>query len=203
MNKLRSAIIFAALSAVLTLIVVSAHAQSSSSTPSDEFFVVSSVDRAHNALILLKPTEIATVFQTTDKTQFFDEQNKALKLSDFRAGDTIFASYQSKPDGTLTLVRVRKGDMTVNELRRRYVPGLPVNAGQTSQTISSPKSTAPKSNNSTSNTAKSSNTASSNAKSRNSKSTSTTTKSSKPKSGTAKPNSSTTTPPKPKQQTSH
>ncbi len=140
MNKLGKFITLAALCAAWMSVVVSAHAQKAASTAGDEFFVVSSVDRAHNALILLRPTEIATAFQTTDKTQFVDENGKPLKLSDFRAGDTIFASYLSKPDGTFTLERVRKGIMTVAELRRRYrdLAGLPSDAGQTSHTTSTP-----------------------------------------------------------------
>jgi hypothetical protein len=95
----------------------------------DEFFVVSSVDRAHSVLVLLTPKQIASTFQVTDKTQYFDEKGKALKLADLRAGDTLFVNYQTKPDGTFAVERVRKGMMTVEELRRRYSPGLPVNAG--------------------------------------------------------------------------
>jgi hypothetical protein len=150
MNKLTKSVPVAALcAAFLMLVVVSAHAQTPPPTTKfpDAFFVVSSVDRTHNALILLAPTEIAEVFQVTDKTQFFDENNKSLKLSDLRAGDTIYVSSHTNSDGTFTLDRVRKGEMTVAELRRRYLPGLPADAGQTSQTSSpKPKSSAPASN---------------------------------------------------------
>jgi hypothetical protein len=95
----------------------------------DEFFIVSSVDRAHNALVLLRPTQIATSFQVNDKTQYFDENGKPLKLADIRAGDTLFATFMTNADGTFTVNHVRKGMMTVNELRRRYSPGLPADAG--------------------------------------------------------------------------
>jgi hypothetical protein len=148
MNKLGRVFTLAALCAALLLTGVSVTSQ----TPppptkfADQFYVVSSVDRAHNALILLAPTEIAVVFQLTDKTQFADANGKPLKLTDFRAGDTIYAISHSNSDGSLTLDHVRKGDMTVAELRRRYLPGLPADAGLTSQTSSSPKkpTTAPK-----------------------------------------------------------
>ncbi|HUK30430.1 MAG TPA: hypothetical protein VLV89_04900 [Candidatus Acidoferrum sp.] len=143
MNKLAKFISSAALCAALLLLGVSAKSQATPPPPSnfpDAFFVVSSVDRAHNALILLQPTEIAVVYQLTDKTQFADANGKPLKLTDFRAGDTIYASSHANSDGTLTLDHVRKGDMTVAELRRRYLPGLPANAGMTSQT-SAPKRT--------------------------------------------------------------
>jgi hypothetical protein len=157
MNKLRKFSFLVALAALLVSLAGPAFAQKKSSshkapavapkttapktsatrTPApkssngDEFFVVSSVDRAHNALVLLRPTQIASAFQVTDKTQFFDEKGKALKLSDIRAGDTLFATYQTNSDGTFAVDRVRKGMMTLSELRRRYEPGLPVNAGTT------------------------------------------------------------------------
>ena len=146
MNKFGKSIIRAALCAALMFIVAPVRAQTAPTKSGDEFFVVSSVDRTHNALILLAPTEIASVYQLTDKTQFFDENGKPLKLTDFRAGDTIFGSYLKKPDGTLVLERVRKGMMTVAELRRRYLPGLPADAGQTSKTPPKPKSNNAKSN---------------------------------------------------------
>jgi hypothetical protein len=197
MNKLRKFSFFAALAVLLASFAGSAFAQTKSSGLGDEFFVVSSVDRAHNALVLLLPTQIASSYQVTDKTQYFDENGKQLKLADLRAGDTLFVNYEKKSDGTFVVDRVRKGIMTVNELRRRYSPGLPPNAGQTSQLNSNPKASSPKSNNSTSNTTtKSGNTASSKTKSGNSKSTNA-------KGGATKSNSSPTTTPKPKQQTSH
>jgi hypothetical protein len=196
MNKLRKFSFLFVFVVMLISSAGSAFAQTKSSSAGDQFFVVSSVDRTHNALVLLLPTQIASSYQVTDKTQYFDENGKPLKLSDLRAGDTLFANYERKSDGTLVVDRVRKGDMTVNELRRRYEPGLPPDAGQTSQLKSNPKATAPKSNNSTSNTPKSGNPKSTTTKS-------TTTKTGNPKSGAPKPNSSTTTPPKPKQQTSH
>ncbi len=142
MNKLTKQIFLGAFCAALMFLSISVHAQTTPAKPSDDFFVVSSVDRVHNALILLKPTEIAVVYQLSDKTQYFDENGKPLKLSDFHAGDTIFATSHSNSDGTFTLDRIRKGDMTVNELRRRFpdLAGLPANAGITSQTMAPARS---------------------------------------------------------------
>jgi hypothetical protein len=198
MNKLAKSISLVALCAALLLVGVPTNAQTAPAPGSfpDAFFVVSSVDRAHNALILLQPTEIAVVYQLTDKTQFADANGKVLKLTDFRAGDTIYATSHSNSDGSLTLDHVRKGDMTVAELRRRYLPGLPANAGMTSQT-SAPKkmNAAPASKNPKTNTPPSAN-----PKSNSTKSGSTT--SAAPKTGATKPNSA--PPAKPKSgQTSH
>ena len=170
MNKLRQFSFLIAFAVLLVSLAGSAFAQTKSSGVGDEFFVVSSVDRAHSALVLLLPTQIASAYQVTDKTQYFDENGKPLKLSDFRAGDTIFATYQTKSDGTLVVDRVHKGIMTVNELRRRYSPGLPANAGQTSHTTPAPKSNTPKSTTPTSNNPKSNKTKTNNPASNNPKS---------------------------------
>jgi hypothetical protein len=150
MNKLRQYSLLVALAALLASLAIPAFAQKKSSPPKttapkasapkttspkisagDEYFIVSSVDRAHNALILLRPTQIASTFQVTPKTQFFDDKGKALKLSDLRAGDTLFATFHAKPDGTFEVDHIRKGMMTLEELRRRYEPGLPAVAGTT------------------------------------------------------------------------
>jgi hypothetical protein len=93
---------------------------------SDEYFMVSSVDKAHNALIVLRPTQITATLIMNDKTQFADENGKPLKLSDFRTGDTIFAGFTTQAGGVLTATHVRKGMMTMAEMRKRYLPGLPI-----------------------------------------------------------------------------
>jgi hypothetical protein len=193
MNKLRKFSFVVALAVLLVSIAGSTVARAQSSSSGDEFFVISSVDRAHNALVLLTPKQIATSYQVTDKTQYVDENGRALKLADLRAGDTLFASYDKKSDGTLTVSHIRKGMMTVDELRRRYSPGLPPNAGQATPVRSSPKSSAPP---------KSSNSASGSAtKSGTPKSNSSTSKA--PKSGNSNPNGAAPAAPKTKQHTPH
>ena len=97
--------------------------------PTDEFFVISSIDKTHNALVLLRATQITATVSVDDKTTFAGEDGKPLKLSDFRTGDTIFAVYETKSDATLTAKSVRKGRMTIAELRRRYLPSLPITPG--------------------------------------------------------------------------
>jgi hypothetical protein len=95
----------------------------------NEFFVISSIDKAHHALILLRATQITATLDVDDKTQFAAEDGKALKLTDFRTGDTIFVDYAKNSDGTLTAVHVKKGMMTIAELRKRYLPSLPITPG--------------------------------------------------------------------------
>ncbi len=94
----------------------------------DEFFVISSIDRTHHALVLLRATQITATLDVEDKTQFVGEDNKPLKLTDFRTGDTIFVVYGKRSDGSLVAQHVRKGMMTMAELRKRYLPSLPVTA---------------------------------------------------------------------------
>jgi hypothetical protein len=121
MNKLRQFFFLFVFAALLISFAGAVHAQSASG--SDEFFVVSSVEKG--TLILLRPTEITAIITVTDKTQIVDEQNKPLKLTDLRTGDTIFVNYSSGSGGTMTASHVRKGMMTVAELRKRYETALP------------------------------------------------------------------------------
>jgi hypothetical protein len=125
MNNLRKSLLFAALSALILISAFAVRAQVQPKSGNDEFFVISSVDKAHNALILLLPTEITSTIGVNDKTKYADENGKAIKLSDFRTGDTIFVSYSTQ-NNTLTATNVRKGMMTTAEMRKRYLPGLPI-----------------------------------------------------------------------------
>jgi hypothetical protein len=95
----------------------------------NEFFVISSIDKTHQALVLLRPTQITATLDVTDKTQYADENGKPLKLTDFHTGDTIFVDFSTNSDGTLTAVKVRQGMMTIAELRKRYLPSLPITPG--------------------------------------------------------------------------
>ena len=44
-----------------------------------------------------------------------------LQLKDFRAGDTVYVALRSSAEGPPLLTRIRKGLMTLEELRRRYL----------------------------------------------------------------------------------
>lgn len=126
MNKFLKIFSLGSFAALLLCAAGSLQAQKQPASGNDEFFVISSVDKAHSALVLLRPTQITATLTITDKTQFADEKGKPIKQSDLRTGDTIFVTYATKPDGTLVAEKVRKGMMTVAEMRRRYLPGLPI-----------------------------------------------------------------------------
>jgi hypothetical protein len=125
MNNLRKSFLFTSLAALILVSAFAVHAQVQAKSGSDEFFVISSVDKAHNALILLLPTEITATIGLNDKTKFSDENGKPLKLTDLRTGDTIFVTYSTQ-NNSLVAQSVRKGMMTTAEMRKRYLPGLPI-----------------------------------------------------------------------------
>jgi hypothetical protein len=126
MNKLRKSFFLAELAAMILCSAMMVRAQGQPTSGKDEFFVISSIDKAKNTLILLRPTQITATLAVTPKTQFFDDKGKALKLTDFRTGDTIFVTYSSQADKGLVADHVRKGMMTMLEMRKRYLPGLPI-----------------------------------------------------------------------------
>jgi hypothetical protein len=125
MNNFRKSPLFAALTAVILVSAFAVHAQVQAKAGNDEFFVISSVDKAHNALVLLRPTEITTTISVNDKTKYGDENGKSIKVTDLRTGDTIFVTYSTQSNA-LVAMSVRKGMMTTAEMRKRYLPGLPI-----------------------------------------------------------------------------
>ncbi len=95
-------------------------AQKSSAAPADEFFIMSSVDPAKNQLLLKHPTEVTELVRVSDATIYVDKDGKPLHLADLRAGDTVYVTLTRA--GSIPLVtRIRRGPMTVDELRRRYL----------------------------------------------------------------------------------
>jgi hypothetical protein len=86
----------------------------------EEFFIISSVDTGKKQLLLKEPTEITEVLQVNDKTRYTDKNAKAIQFADLRAGDTIYVRTAMTAAGKVA-VSIRKGPMTVGELRRRYL----------------------------------------------------------------------------------
>ena len=90
-------------------------------TPAGEqFFIVASLDLQQKQLLLKYPTEVTLLVKVTDQTKFIDDSGKSTKLSDLRAGDTVWLT--SSGSGTdATALKVRKGEMTVADLHRYYL----------------------------------------------------------------------------------
>jgi hypothetical protein len=86
----------------------------------EEFFIVASVDLQKSQILLKHPTEVTLLAKVGVNTKFEDENGKSLKVSDFRAGDTVWVILAGGSSGTAAL-QVRKGEMTVAELHRYYL----------------------------------------------------------------------------------
>jgi len=79
------------------------------------------VDLQKSQLLLKYPTEVTLLVLVNDATKFTDESGKPLKLSDFRAGDTVWMVSSLGSSGEATGLRIRKGQMTVADLHRYYL----------------------------------------------------------------------------------
>lgn len=101
--------------------LAAAQKQPARAPSTEEFFIISSVDLKKNQLVLKRPTEVTVLMDVTDKTVCVDEKGKAVHLKELRAGDTVFVTFQRKPDGALEAGRIRMGYMTLEEVHRRYL----------------------------------------------------------------------------------
>jgi hypothetical protein len=112
----------AALLAVLILPALAQH-DSGSANPEfaqGDFYIVSSIDLAKKQILLKRPTEVTELMRVDSETRYFDEQAKTIRLTDLRAGDTVYIV--SKPgQAQSTAVTIRKGPMTQEVLRQRYL----------------------------------------------------------------------------------
>jgi hypothetical protein len=122
MNKLIRSFAFGfALLSTLLLAFPARADQKKSSTANEEFFIVSSVDAPKHQLVLKRPTEVTVLMHVDDKTVYLDESGKPLRVTDLRAGDTVYVNAAAGSDGELLAQRIRKGPMTVQELHKRYL----------------------------------------------------------------------------------
>ena len=93
--------------------------------PPDQFFIVSSVDARHARIIVKRPTDVTAVLTIPSTAKLRGERGETLGIGDFRAGDTIYAVVTPSSQGPLVASSIRRGAMTLTELRRRYLPELP------------------------------------------------------------------------------
>jgi hypothetical protein len=86
----------------------------------EQFFIVASLDLQQKQLLLKYPTEVTLLVKVTEQTNFVDDSGKSMKLSDLRAGDTVWLTSSGSGTDTAAL-KVRKGEMTVADLHRYYL----------------------------------------------------------------------------------
>ena len=85
-----------------------------------DFFIISSVDLTKRQILLKLPTEVTQLIRVDARTQYLDAHGKAIKLTDLRAGDTVYIVSNRTGDQTIAIT-IRKGPMTVEVLRERYL----------------------------------------------------------------------------------
>lgn len=85
----------------------------------EQFYIIASLDLAKSQLLLKLPSEVTLLMNVPPNTPIRDENGASLKLSDLRAGDTVWvvASGGAEPNA----VRIRKGQMTVADLHRYFL----------------------------------------------------------------------------------
>lgn len=86
----------------------------------EEFFIVASIDLPKSQLLVKRPTEVTELMLITPQTKLLSDTGQSLKLSDFRAGDTIWA-LATGTGAQVTATQIRKGQMTVANLHRYYL----------------------------------------------------------------------------------
>src|SRR5215469_16599750 len=110
---------------ILALLAMAGLAQTTKDSPAPEFakgdfFIVSSIDLAKRQILLKRPTEVTELMRVDGETRFLDEHGKPIRLTDLRAGDTVYIA--SRPNGGVAVAAtIRKGPMTLDVLRERFL----------------------------------------------------------------------------------
>ena len=120
-NKAICLVFALALSWAVLIAAPGARGQGKKTASGEEFFIISSINQATSQLVLKRPTEVTVLMKVDDRTKMLDEQGKALKLSDLRAGDTVWVISGGTAEIGATAFRIRKGPMTVELLHRLYL----------------------------------------------------------------------------------
>ncbi|HWG58330.1 MAG TPA: hypothetical protein VN661_04710 [Candidatus Acidoferrales bacterium] len=102
------------------LLTASSYAQEKKNAAGEQFFIVSSVDAPNSRLLLKRASEVTLLMKVDSKTKYLDESGKPIRLSDLRAGDTVWVLV-GKSGTEPTASRIRMGPMTVAELHRDYL----------------------------------------------------------------------------------
>ncbi len=90
----------------------------------DEFFIVSSINPSKQQVIAKRPTEVTQIIFVDSGTKYLDRGGSAITFGDLRAGDTIYVRERHDANRSVA-AEIRKGPMTLTELRKRYLPAQP------------------------------------------------------------------------------
>jgi hypothetical protein len=86
----------------------------------EAFFIVASIDQSKAQVLLKRPTEVTLLVRVDANTKFLDETGQPLKITDFRAGDTVWVTTSGGGDQP-SASRIRKGQMTIADLHHYYL----------------------------------------------------------------------------------
>jgi len=70
--------------------------------------------------VVKRPTEVTQLVFVNAETRYADRNGKAIALSDLHAGDTVYIREKRDSGGSIA-IEIRKGPMTLDELRKRYL----------------------------------------------------------------------------------
>jgi hypothetical protein len=93
--------------------------------PAEDFFIVSSINADKGTMVVKRPTETTLTIFVTPKTRCRGEKGETIRFTDLRAGDTVFIASEPDPSGHPVASTIRRGPMTLEELRRRYLRPSP------------------------------------------------------------------------------
>ena len=122
MNEIPRRSLFLMVIATLPLCSQSVKSHTLAAPNSGDFFIISSVDLSKKQLLLKLPTEVTELMGVNDRTRYFDDVGKPVKLNDLHAGDTVFVTSTRNGDRPIASI-IRKGPMTLEVLRQRYLSG--------------------------------------------------------------------------------
>ena len=97
----------------------SGRAQEKKDSKGESFYIVGSVDRAKSQILLKLPTEVTTLVKVDSKTQYVDENGKAITLADLQTGSTVWVTASGGDQPVAS--RIRKGPMSVADLHQLYL----------------------------------------------------------------------------------
>ena len=86
----------------------------------EEFYIIASIDLPKSQMLVKRATEVTELMLITPQTKMLSDTGQPLKLSDFRAGDTVWA-LAGGAGAQLTAKQIRKGEMTLADLHRYYL----------------------------------------------------------------------------------
>ena len=104
----------------IALAALLAGAATPAASQTAEFFIVSSVNPPKQQVVVKRPTEVTQLVFVNAETRYADRNGKAIALSDLHAGDTVYIREKRDSGGSIA-IEIRKGPMTLDELRKRYL----------------------------------------------------------------------------------